>query len=83
MPRRVGNIIADLMQQGQVCPELEECYRIIREECPTYQHLDNSNARKMLTGRKINNIIRKLPVSAYVQILDKLGIASGKFLPGR
>ena len=91
MPAKVAAAVEALLKQGTVIPEIEDCYQIIRDEVPNYKHVDNSNARKMLTakvlvkqGKKGNVIIRRLiPCSAYVRILDILGIASGKFVPGR
>jgi hypothetical protein len=91
MPAKVAAAVEGLLKQGTVIPEIEDCYQIIREEALKYRHSDNSNARKMLTGKilvkegkKGNVIIRRLiPRSAYVRILDVLGIASGKFIQGR
>jgi hypothetical protein len=91
MPPKVAAAVEALLKQGTVIPEIEDCYQIIREEVPKYKHGDNSNARKMLTGKILmkegkrgNVIIRRLiPRSAYVRILDVLGIASGKFIQGR
>jgi hypothetical protein len=91
MPAKVAAAVELLLKQGTVVPEIEDCYEIIREEQPKYKHDDNSNARKMLTGKVLvkegkngNVYIRRLiPLSAYVRILDVLGIVSGKFIPGR
>ena len=81
--RPIGRKIEALMKRGSMISELEECYAIIREECPHYSHQDNSNARKMMTGRKIKGVKRLLPLTAYLRILDKLGIASGKYIQGK
>jgi len=92
MPRKVASAVEALLKQGTVIPEIEDCYEIIREEVPGYKHGDNSNARKMLTGKVLvkdgkngNSVFirRKIPCSAYVRVLDKLGIVSGKYVPGR
>jgi hypothetical protein len=91
MPAKVAAAVEGLLKQGTVIPEIEDCYQIIREEALKYRHSDNSNARKMLTGKilvkegkKGNVIVRRLiPRSAYVRILDVLGIASGKYIQGR
>ena len=91
MPAKVAAVIESLMKHGSMLPILEEIYEIIREEIPDYKHGDNSNARKMLTAKilvkqgktKKIYIRRLIPLSAYVRVLDKLGIASGKYLPGR
>jgi hypothetical protein len=92
MPKPVAAAVEALLKQGTVIPEIEDCYQIIRDENPDYQHADNSNARKMLTGKIIIKksekgkkiVVRRLiPVSAYLRILDVLGIASGKFIQGR
>ena len=91
MPSKVAAAVEVLLKQGTVLKEIEDCYQIIRDEVPNYKHGDNSNARKMLTGKVLRKegkkghvIIRRLiPRSAYVRILDVLGIASGKFIQGR
>lgn len=92
MPRKVAAAVEILLKQGTTIPEIEDCYEIIRDEVPGYKHGDNSNARKMLTGKvlvkdgkngKVVFIRRKIPCSAYVRVLDKLGLVSGKYVPGR
>jgi hypothetical protein len=83
MPKNVAVVIKGLLKQGEISPQIEEIYEIIREEMPTYRHADNSNARKILTRKSIKNIIRKMPITAYLRIIQVLGIASGKFLPGK
>ena len=83
VPKEVANVIKGLLKQGETSPEIERVYEIIREEMPNYLHKDNSNARKIITRRNINGIIRKLPVAAYTQIIQHLGIASGKFMQGK
>jgi hypothetical protein len=83
MPKEVANAIEKLFKQGSVCEELEKIYQIIRDENPKYLHHDNSNARKIITARKVKGAVRKLPKTAYYLILDVLGIASGKVAPGR
>lgn len=83
VPRPIAIVIENMLKQGHTEPKLERIYEIIREENPTYQHPDNSNARKILTGRVIRGIKRKMPVTALVRIVDQLGISSGKYLQGR
>jgi hypothetical protein len=88
MPRRIAAVIESLLKQGTVLPEIEECYEIIRDENPVYQHADNSNARKMMTAKTIVKadgkiIRRKIPTTAIIRIIDKLGIASGKYIQGK
>jgi hypothetical protein len=86
MPKKVAAVIESLLKQGTVLPEIEECYDIVKAEHPSYKHTDNSNARKMLTGKVIVSqngraVRRKIHVTAVIRIIDKLGIASGKYIP--
>jgi hypothetical protein len=96
MPRPVAREIEKLFKQGSMCEKLEEIYAIVRDECPEYVHEDNSNARKFLTGRvivtmrklrngegRISHVRRKIPITAVMRIVDKLGMTSGKFLQGK
>lgn len=96
MPRAIGREVEKLLKNGSICSKLEEIYQIVRDECPEYQHADNSNARKFLTGRGVLTmqknkrkegrlvvVRRKIPVTAVIKICDKLGISSGKYIQGK
>jgi hypothetical protein len=83
MPRSLAKEIESRFKNGSISPELEEIYRIVREECSEYKHADNSNARKFLTARAVLTIKknkkgegrkivvrRKIPVTAVMKIVD-------------
>lgn len=82
MPRPLAKQIEALLVQKKISDKMEKIYEVIRRNVPSYRHKDNSNARKMLTARNINGIIRKLPTTAIMEIVNILGIASGKYMQG-
>ena len=82
MPRPIAIRIEKELVKARTNSKMKLCYDVIRRNNPKYKHLDDSNARKMLTARNIDGVIRKLPVTAILEIVDILGIASGKYMMG-